>query len=84
MPEPKINTDVAGFEVDYYWPEARLVVELDSYEFHKSRAKFESDRKKDAILQRANQRVLRVTYRRLHSELAAVIEDVKAFMQPRV
>jgi predicted transcriptional regulator of viral defense system len=29
IPLPLVNTIVAGLEVDFYWPDARLVVELD-------------------------------------------------------
>ena len=29
LPEPLVNTPLAGFEVDFLWPEAMLVVEID-------------------------------------------------------
>ena len=29
FPEPHVNTDLHGFEVDFHWPEHRLVVEID-------------------------------------------------------
>ena len=28
-PEPRVNTDLHGFEVDFHWPQHRLVVEID-------------------------------------------------------
>ena len=28
-PEPHVNTDLHGYEVDFHWPEHRLVVEID-------------------------------------------------------
>ena len=28
-PEPHVNTDLHGFEVDFHWPEHQLVVEID-------------------------------------------------------
>jgi hypothetical protein len=31
-----MNVIVAGFEVDAYWPRAKLVAELDGYAFHRS------------------------------------------------
>ena len=82
LPPPRVNTQVAGFEVDVAWPEARLVVELDGHEFHRTRAAFERDRARDAAaLQVAGHHVLRVTDRRLRREPAAVIDDVRALAE---
>jgi very-short-patch-repair endonuclease len=61
---------VEGFEVDAFWPAHRLIVELDSWEFHRGRAAFERDRERDTILQAAGYRVIRVTWRKLHSQPA--------------
>jgi very-short-patch-repair endonuclease len=68
LPRPQVNVVLHGELVDFYWPQARLVVEVDSYGFHKSRAKFEDDRRKDAKLQVAGERVLRFTDRQIISE----------------
>lgn len=66
-----INATVAGFEVDALWPREELIVELDGYEFHRTRAAFERDRAKDAVLQAKGHRVVRLTQRRLTNEPAA-------------
>jgi hypothetical protein len=65
LPRPALNAWVAGCEVDAVWAAARVVVELDGYEFHRTRAAFERDRARDAALLLAGYRVLRVTWRRL-------------------
>ena len=54
-----------GYEVDVAWLDHRLVVELDSHGYHGTRAAFEDDRVRDAILQAAGYRVIRITHRRL-------------------
>jgi very-short-patch-repair endonuclease len=54
--------------VDFLWPEQRLIVEVDGYEFHRSREAFERDRARDAALLAAGHRVMRVTWRQLTSE----------------
>ena len=66
---PMTNVLILGHEVDAFWPSARLVVELDSFSFHRHRAAFEDDRARDARLPRrpATTRV-RVTDRRLTTE----------------
>ena len=65
LPMPLVNHRVQGYEVDAYWPAWALVVELDSRSFHSSPTAFEADPVRDARLQRAGLRVLRVTWRRL-------------------
>jgi very-short-patch-repair endonuclease len=65
LPAPRTNVRVAGYEVDMYWPAQRLVVEFDGWSTHSSRPAFERDRLKDAALQLAGERVLRVTGRQL-------------------
>jgi very-short-patch-repair endonuclease len=65
LPEPRANFKLEGLEVDLYWPEHKLVVEFDSWEFHKDRAAFERDRARDAKLTAAGYRVIRITWRAL-------------------
>jgi very-short-patch-repair endonuclease len=76
LPPPHVNSMVAGLLVDAHWPHQRLVVELDSRRYHSSPRAFETDRIRDATLQRNGYRILRVTHRRLHQEPQSVLEDV--------
>jgi very-short-patch-repair endonuclease len=78
LPTPAANTRVAGHEVDFLWPGQRLIVEVDGYAFHASRAAFERDRVRDADLQARAYRVIRVTWRRLTTEPEAVIAAIAA------
>lgn len=78
LPTPQVNVKVAGLEVDVYWPQWRLVVELDGRAFHSDPRSFERDRVRDARLQRARCRVLRVTHLRVSTAAAGVIDDVRA------
>jgi very-short-patch-repair endonuclease len=73
LPAPQTNVKVHGHEVDMYWPEARLAVEFDGWNTHSSRSAFESDRLKDAALQLAGERVLRVTGRQLERRREALV-----------
>ncbi len=68
MPDPKVNARVAGYEVDFFWPDRRLAVEVDGRAFHVSPRAFERDRLRDAELDAAGVRVLRVTWRQLESD----------------
>jgi putative AbiEi antitoxin of type IV toxin-antitoxin system/uncharacterized protein DUF559 len=65
LPRPEVNQVVAGYEVDVLWRDQRLIVELDSREYHDHAQPFEYDRDKDAHLLAAGFPVVRVTWRRL-------------------
>jgi Protein of unknown function (DUF559)/Transcriptional regulator, AbiEi antitoxin len=80
IPPPRLNILIAGFEVDAVWLDARLIVELDSYAFHGTRAAFERDRARDAQLQIAGYRVLRITHRMIHHEPEKTIRLLRALL----
>jgi hypothetical protein len=61
IPKPELNVMVEGYEVDALWADKKLVVELDSYAFHRSRRAFEQDRRRYAKLQLADHLVLPFT-----------------------
>jgi very-short-patch-repair endonuclease len=81
LPSPQVNALVEGFEVDALWTAHRLVVEMDSWEFHRTRAAFERDRARDAALLGAGYRVVRVTYRQLRDDPAWVTAMVGRLLQ---
>lgn len=76
LPPPLVNPRVCGEVVDLYWPEHKLVVEFDGFQFHRSRAAFETDRRRDAKLVAAGYRVIRVTWLQLQHEPYAVIARI--------
>lgn len=82
LPEPAANVVVAGVLVDFYWPEARLVVEVDGFGFHKTRRAFEEDRRRDARLQVARCVVLRVTQARIEHEVCELVVEVVQLLSP--
>ena len=70
------NARVEGREVDLVWRSRRLVVEVDGYAYHRGRAAFERDRRRDADLQAAGYRVIRVTWRQLVEAPERVIAQI--------
>jgi very-short-patch-repair endonuclease len=72
LPTPHVNRMVAGFQADFFWPDQRLIVEVDGYQFHSHRQAFERDRKRDAAHTLAGYRVIRITWRQLTEERVAV------------
>ena len=78
LPMPELKAIVEDLLVDCWWPAARFVVELDSKGWHKTWQDHERDRKRDAILLRADIASLRVTYWRLHNERDELARDIAA------
>jgi very-short-patch-repair endonuclease len=83
LPEPRVNTQVAGHEADIFFPDHRLVVELDGYEVHSPREQFESDRDRDADLPAAGIATVRVTWERLTLRPSREAARLNAILQGR-
>ena len=62
IPRPQENVVVLGQVRDFYWPHARLVVEADSYAWHRSPDAMADDRERDVELTLAGFRGLRFTW----------------------
>jgi very-short-patch-repair endonuclease len=62
LPTPRMNTWVGGHEVDAYWADVEVVVELDGVEAHGTRAAFHQDRARDRAMAAQGIRVVRVTW----------------------
>jgi transcriptional regulator with AbiEi antitoxin domain of type IV toxin-antitoxin system len=77
LPIPTTNTEVNGHEVDAYWPEHRLIAEVDSRKYHLNGRAFEDDRRRDADHLAAGYRVMRVTYRQLRWDRRGVAERLR-------
>jgi very-short-patch-repair endonuclease len=77
FPRPQTNTIIEGKEVDFAWPDRKLIVELDSWEFHRTRAAFEDDRRTDRRLKAKGWTVIRITWRDL-DDPDALEEELRA------
>jgi very-short-patch-repair endonuclease len=81
LPIPAVNVPVAGYEVDCLWPPERVVVELDSWSHHGSRDAFEADRRRDARIQLAGYRIVRVTHRRISDGADELEAQIRGLLQ---
>ncbi len=61
MALPRVNQHLNGIETDLHWPEARIVLEVDGWEFHKTREQFEEDRRRGLVHTAAGWQVIRVS-----------------------
>lgn len=81
LPEPQTNVIVDGELVDAFWPEYNLIVEADSWSYHKTRRSFEDDRRKDTKHTLAGRRSIRITGSRIEHERGALQRDLAALLQ---
>jgi very-short-patch-repair endonuclease len=79
---PQTNAVVHGEEVDAYWPEHHLIVEVDAFATHGDRVAFERDRRKRARLTAEGLTVLAVTDRRLDHEPLAIAATIAQALAP--
>ena len=75
--------NVAGYELDVYWPDLRFAVELDVYATHGTHEPFEEDRQRDEDLKLAGVELTRVTGRRFEREPRQVMERVERLLDQR-
>jgi very-short-patch-repair endonuclease len=83
LPAPAMNAWVEGYELDAVWREQKVVVELDDFYTHRTRASFEGDRKRDARLQALGYRVIRITAERLKAEPAEIAAELRLTLSRR-
>ncbi|MGN6816663.1 MAG: hypothetical protein ACTHK3_11385 [Solirubrobacterales bacterium] len=83
LPAPSMNFNVAGYELDAYWPELRFAVELDLFETHGTRAAFERDRRRQEELKLLGIEMIRVTKPRLDREPQAVLRNLATLLEHR-
>jgi very-short-patch-repair endonuclease len=72
----RANQKVVGYEVDFHFRDAKLVVEVDGFAFHTDPEAFERDRRKQNALVLAGYQVLRFTWIDLTQYPDRVIELV--------
>jgi very-short-patch-repair endonuclease len=80
LPTPVANVTLAGFMVDFHWPETKLVVETDGYAYHSTPTAFERDRERDQHLTLAGYVVVRFTYNHITQTPEAVAGRIRRLL----
>lgn len=81
LPDPQRNVDIDHWEIDRYWPEHRLAVELDGRPYHVAAADMERDRLKDTHLQRIGCTPIRITDFRFAHDRPGILRDLCHFLR---
>jgi very-short-patch-repair endonuclease len=80
VPRPEVNVWIGSFLIDFLWRDHRLIVETDSWEHHRDRASFESDRARDTKLTHMGYRVVRITWRQICDDPDEVAASLYALL----
>lgn len=80
IPPPRRNIHIDVWELDRFWPEHRLAVELDGRPYHIAAADMERDRFKNNALQRLGVTPLRFTDFRVEHDQRRILDDLRHFL----
>lgn len=79
---PKVNAKVFGYEVDAYWPDHGLVVELDGRTYHRGPVSRARDAEKDRYLRSRGLTVLRFDTDAVNKAINRVVMEVANHLAP--
>jgi hypothetical protein len=85
LPRPAVNQwvfvdDGPPLRADFLWRAQRLIVEVDSWQFHGTRAGFEGDRLRDQRARLARWEPIRFTARQIRDDGERVVKTVAALL----
>jgi hypothetical protein len=80
LPRPQHNIHIDVWEIDRFWPQQGLAVELDGRPYHVAVADMERDRLKDTTLQRLGLTPLRFTDFRVEHDPRGILSDLRHFL----
>jgi very-short-patch-repair endonuclease len=83
LPAPELNARIGRWTVDFLWRREKLVVEIDGYRYHSSRARLERDHDKDIALRSSGLEVVRFTRAKLVREQPVVLVMVAQMLALR-
>ena len=85
LPRPLRNQPLTiecrTFYPDAIWPDARLIVELDSRQAHETRSRFDADRERDRLLAIEGWTVVRVTWAHVTADANRLAADLDTLMR---
>jgi hypothetical protein len=76
LPLPLLNVRRYGRELDALWPDAGVALELDGYEYHRTRQDFERDHRRDTALAAHGIHVLRFSWEQITKQPIRSITEI--------
>ena len=84
VPPYEINHRLCDIQVDAFWPDFGVVVELDGVQGHATPAQMRRDRRRDLMLRAAGYVVLRYSYDQIIKDPEAVLTDLGSALQSAI
>jgi hypothetical protein len=82
-PIPVFEADWHGYQVDAYYADHALIIELDGYRDHHLPDRFEQDRERDELAIALEHATLRITWRRLTRKPGELDRNLRAILAAR-
>ena len=83
FPIPEFEARWQGYEVDAYYPDHTLIIELDGYRDHSLPDRFEADRERDELAITLDHATLRITWRRLTRKPGEIDRNLRTILAAR-
>jgi len=83
LPLPETNVKLGHWEVDFLWRRQRVIVETDSFLYHRGSISFEDDYARDLDLRQRGYTVLRFAEKQIEEESDRVASDVARALSAR-
>lgn len=83
LPAPVMGEPLHGYILDALFVRERVIVELDSWPFHKDKPAFESDRERDAVMLSHDYVTVRITSERLDQRPGSEAERLHVILAQR-
>ena len=84
LPQPRTKAIVNEFEVDFYWPDLKLVVETDSLRFHRTALKQARDLLRDQVHTASGLVPLRFTHWQVAHDPAHIVRILDSTLRLRL
>jgi very-short-patch-repair endonuclease len=78
LPRPEVNVPIGPHLIDFLWTDKQLVVETDSYLYHRGKVAFQDDHRRDLDLRRRGYEVIRLSEQQIDDEPGRVAETLVA------
>ena len=77
IPAPEVNPKIGRYEVDFLWRAQKLIVEADTWTYHRGSVAFEDDHARDLYLRQQGYKVHRFTDLQLETEPERIAADIR-------
>jgi very-short-patch-repair endonuclease len=81
LPAPEVNVPIGSYLVDFLWRDRQLIVETDSYIYHRGEEAFQDDHSRDLDLKGLSYEVVRLSERQINEEPKKVARTLAALLR---